>query len=347
MMIRKTVRVFAIALGILMLANASGFAGGVDRVGTASAPQLLVPVGARYMALGGSNTANAVGVEAIYWNPAGLARSTNAATAMFSHMTYIADISVDYLAVEANFGGLGHLGFTLKTFGFGDIEITTADNPDGTGQLFSPTFFTLGLTYARMLIDRVAFGVTMNIIHEQIPRVGSTGIAFDAGVQYIGFAGIQGLNLGVAIKNIGPPMTYDGSGLNQLGKIVGAKRPTTNIKLDPAAFELPSIVELGLSYDYSLGEMGTLTASYLFQNHNFAADENRFGLEFNFRDMFFLRAGYAQGLNIPKEVSYIYGPTFGAGLVQQFAGVELSIDYAYRAVDYFSSNHVFAFKLAF
>ncbi len=347
MMIRKTVRVFAIALGFLMLANASGFAGGVDRVGTATAPQLLVPVGARYLALAGASSANAVGVEAIYWNPAGLARGSHSASAMFSHMRYIADISVDYLAIDGNFGGFGHVGFSLKTFGFGDIEITTADNPDGTGQLFSPTFFTLGVTYARMLIDRVAFGVTMNIIREQIPRVGATGVAFDAGVQYLGFAGVRGLNVGVTIKNIGPSMTYNGTGLGYLGKIVGAKRPVTNIKLDAAPFELPSIVELGLSYEYQVQDIGTLTASYLFQNHNFAADENKVGLEFSFRDMFFLRAGYSMAMNVPSELSYIYGPTFGAGLVENFAGVEFALDYAYRAVDFFNANHVFALRVGF
>jgi len=266
---------------------------------------------------------------------------------MFSHMTYLADISVDYIAVEANFGGIGHFGFSLKTFGFGDIEITTADNPDGTGQLFSPTFFTLGFTYARMLIDRVAFGVTMKIIREQIPRVGATGVAFDAGIQYLGFAGIRGLNLGVTVKHIGPSMTYDGTGLNYLGRIEGAKRPTTNIKLDPAAFELPSIVELGLSYEYSLGDMGSVTASYLFQNHNFAADEHKLGVEFNYQDRFFLRGGYALGANLPSNMTYIYGPTFGAGFVQKFAGVEFALDYAYRAVEYFDANHVFAFRIGF
>ncbi|RKY92370.1 hypothetical protein DRQ15_02520, partial [candidate division KSB1 bacterium] len=300
-----------------------------------------------YIALGGASTANAIGVEAIYWNPAGVARSTNAANVMFSHMLYIADISVDYLAVEANFDEFGHVGVSIKALGFGDIEITTADNPDGTGQKFSPTFFTLGVTYARMLIDRVAVGVNFNIIREQIPRAGATGLAFDAGVQYIGLAGIQGLNLGLSMKNIGPPMTYDGSGLNQLGRIEGAKRPVSSIKLDPAPFELPSIVELGLSYDYRLSDLGILTVSYLFKNHNFAADENKLGFEFNFRDQFFLRGGYSLGLDIPSDYDYIFGPTFGAGLVQNFGGLQLSLDYAYRTVEFFNTNHVFALKLGF
>ena len=71
------------------------------------------------------------------------------------------------------------------------------------------------------------------------------------------------------------------------------------------------------------------------------------GLEFSFRDMFFLRAGYSMAMNVPSELSYIYGPTFGAGLVENFAGVEFALDYAYRAVDFFNANHVFALRVGF
>ncbi|NOY76661.1 MAG: PorV/PorQ family protein [Calditrichaeota bacterium] len=343
-MLRNIFRISFGALMVLLMVNAMALAGGRSRAGTSSAPQLLIPVGARYIALGGASAANAEGVEAMYWNPAGLARSTHNAEAMFSHMTYLADISVDYLGVGLNFGKLGFVGFNLKALGLGDIMVTTADNPDGTGEKFTPTYFTLGLTYARMLTDHVTVGVNAKIISEQIPRASSVGFAMDAGVQYAGLGGVKGLNVGVTIKNIGPDMTYDGTGLYRKAKAVGSKRPVSDLKVAPATFELPSIVEIALSYEYSLGQLGLIRASYLFQNNNFSADENKAGIEYSLKNMFFLRAGYTSALNAPTN-SYIYGPAFGFGYHQNLGGMDLYIDYAYRTVEYFNANQILSIKL--
>lgn len=346
-MMRNIFRSLTIALAVVLLVSALGFAGGRDRVGTSSAAQLLIPVGSRYMAMGGAGTAVATGVEAIYWNPAGVARSTNAANAMLSHMTYLADISVNTIGVEANFGGLGHLGFALKTIGIGDIEVTTADNPDGTGQIFSPVFFTLTTTWARQLTDRVAFGVNLNLVREEMQRVGATSFAVDAGVEYTDFGGVQGLDFGVAIKNIGPSMKYDGTALLQQGTIRNSNRGSASVKLNPASFELPSIIELGLAYNYNMGEAGKLTATTMFQNNNFSADDVKLGLEYGFNNMFFLRGGYTMGIEVPSEWDYLYGPTFGAGFHYGFSGLDLTVDYAYRTVDLFDSNNMFTLKFGF
>lgn len=344
---RNIARSLSIVLVMLLLTSTLGFAGGRDRVGSSSGVQLMIPVGARYMAMSGAATAVATGVESIYWNPAGVARSDNAANAMFSHMTYIADMSVNFMAAEANLSPVGHVGFAIKSLAIGEIEITTADNPEGTGQYFSPTFFTLTFNYGRMLTDRVAFGVNVNLLHEQVPRVGATAFAFDAGIQYSNFANIEGLDFGIAIKNIGPAMSYDGTGLIQPGSVRDSKRPTGPLKLDPASFELPSTLEMGLAYTYGLGDMGAVTGSYVFQNNNFYADDNKIAVEYAFDNRFFVRGGYTMGMDVPSDWDYIYGPTFGAGFIQKMSGVTLCLDYAYRTVDIFDANHVFAVKLGF
>src|SRR5258706_4415899 len=86
-------------------------AGRPDKAGASAAPELLIPVGARSIALGGSSLATVSGIEALYWNPAGLDRSAHGANAMFSHMSYMANIGVEYVAVSNSFAGLGTLGF--------------------------------------------------------------------------------------------------------------------------------------------------------------------------------------------------------------------------------------------
>jgi hypothetical protein len=322
------------------------FAGRGDKAGTSAAPELMIPVGARDLALGGSSLASTNGIEAIYWNPAGLARSNSGAEAMFSHMRYIADVSVDYFAVGATFEGFGTLGFSLKALSFGDFEITTEDVPDGTGQLFSPTYVTVGATYSRLLTDRISVGFTTKLISERIDRVSATGVAFDFGVQYSEFAGVPGLNIGVAVKNIGPSMKFDGPGLLREAEVTDVLRPASFYKIEAQSDELPSTIELGIAYTYRLNDFNQLSVSSLFQNNNLSDDEYKLGLEYAFDNTLFVRGGYNLSPDTDSD-SYIFSGTVGAGVHYPFSGLDITIDYAYRAVKYLDANHVFSIKLGF
>lgn len=335
-----------IAVLMLLAVAPDVYAGRGDKAGTAAAPELLIPVGARDLALGGASLSSTRGVEAIYWNPAGLSRLTSSAEVMFSHMNYIADIGVDYIAVGTSFEGFGSIGFSLKSISFGDIEITTEDVPDGTGAFYSPTFVTVGLTYSRLLTDRISVGLTANLISERIDRVSATGVAFNAGVQYSGFANVQGLSIGVAVKNIGSGMQFDGAGLLRPATVNDVLRPESLYKVVASTDELPSVIELAAGYNYTFDEENQVSVSSLFQNNNLSDDEYKFGLEYGYQNMLFLRGGY----NLAQETqanSYIYGATFGAGVHYAFSGLDVTLDYAYRDVDFFFASHIFSLKLGF
>ncbi len=346
-MIKSTFRILALTVSLLLLVNFAVMAGGSNRAGTASGTQLLIPVGAKSLGMGGANVASVSGVEAIFWNPAGVARSSNAANVMFSHMTYIADINVSYAAVESEFGDLGRFGISIKSLGIGDIPVTTVESPDGTGATFSPTFFTLGVTYSKLLTDRISFGANLKLFSEQVPRAGASGFALDAGVQYSGLGGVDGLNFGIAVKNLGPEVTWDGTALNRTANDPDAKRPETQYKLDPASYELPTYIEMGMSYNVKITDAQGLNTTFVFQNNNYYDDETRIGAEYSFNNLFFLRGGYSYALDVEDDHEYIYGPSFGAGLKYKFGTLDMQIDYAYRTVDIFDSNHIFAFTLGF
>ncbi len=340
------IRMMAGALLLVLFIAGDAFAGRGDKAGTSAAPELLIPVGGRYLALGGSALATATGVEAIYWNPAGLARGNVSSEAIFSHMNHIADIGVDYLALGSNFEGFGSIGFSVKSISFGDIPVTTETSPDGTGALFSPTYVTAGLTYSRLLTDRITVGITGNFISERIDRVSASGVAFDVGIQYHGFASVGGLSFGVAVKNIGPAIQFEGSGLLRSGSTVGATRPETPVQLVAATDELPSIIELGVGYSYVPGDQHNLTFSGLFQNNNLADDEYKFGVEYGYDNTLFLRGGYSLGTETIAD-SYIFGFTAGAGINHSFGALSTSIDYAFRDTEFFEPGHVFSLKLGF
>ena len=148
-------------LFLVILLAASVYAGDVARKGTTGAEQLLIPVGARGIATGGSFLANVSGLESIYYNPAGL-DVTQRTEAMFSYVSYLADINVSYFAVGTSLGDFGSIGIDLKTLDFGDIPVTTVQFPDGDGTTYSPTYLTLGFTYSKVLTDRISIAANFN-----------------------------------------------------------------------------------------------------------------------------------------------------------------------------------------
>ncbi len=344
---KRSVVCLFLLLGILSM---SAFAANQNRIGTAGAQELLIPVGARGVALGPSAMVFSRGAEAIYFNPAGLGRMEGSVEAMFSQMSYFADINVSYGAIGVSAGSFGNLGFTIKAISFGDIPVTTSLYPDGTGELYSPTFMTIGATYGKELTDRISVGVTANVLTERILSMSATGIAFNIGVQYQNL-GVQGLALGVAIKNIGPNMQFGGS-----NAYIQADNPNDNRPLNPyvvemAEFALPSSLEIGVGYSPKLDEKNQISVGGTFRNNNYQDDEYNLGAEYGFDNMFFVRGGYTFAPQTRKDAldqkGYIYDYTAGAGINYTVGGVALSFDYAYRHMKYFDGNNVFTLKLGF
>jgi hypothetical protein len=335
---------FLLLLLLVLAAPARLVAGRGDKVGSASGTQLLIPVGARALGLAGSTLATVTGNEAVYWNPAGLSRSEHATGIFVSHMAYLADIGVDYVALSTRVAGFGTLGLAVKSLSIGSIPITTEDLPDGTGETVTPSFMVIGGTFSRRMSDQISLGFTTNLILERMGEVSATGIAFNGGIQYLSLGGVEGLNFGVAVKNVGPQMKYDGDGLLRNGQLSDISRPDAIYKIEAASADLPSTIEIGLGYTRDLNELSHLTATGMFQNNNFADDEYRFGLEYDFRDLLFVRGGFAFS-SVGGDQEYVYGSSAGAGIRTTVEGVEISVDYGFREVKYLRGNHVFTLSL--
>ena len=141
-------------------------------------------------------------------------------------------------------------------------------------------------------------------------------------------------------------MKYDGPGLVRRGQIDDVLRPSSFYKLEASGAELPSVIELGFAYKMMLGEQSQFNLASIFQNQNLSDDEYKFGGEFVWDNTFFIRGGY----NLSQDSyvdSYIFGATYGAGINQNFDGLDFTFDYAYRDVKFFDANHVFSVKLGF
>jgi opacity protein-like surface antigen len=320
-------------------------AGDETRKGTTGAEQLLVPVGARSIATGGAFLSSVEGLEALYYNPAGFAHFPGS-EAMFSYMSYIADINIAYFAMGTNLGDLGSFAFSIKTFDIGDIPVTTFDAPDGDGTTYSPGFITAGITYSKIITDKVSIGINAKVVSESIMDVNATGFAFDFGVQY-NFA--NNLSLGATVMNIGTNMEYTGSNLQSTTGIPGSQpgSPPGTYQVVPEAFQIPSYFELSLGYLFDINEQNMLNIASTFRNNNVLEDQMKFGLEYGFAQTFFVRGGY--DLLLQNSDQGIFGLTFGAGLNYNAGGdIGFAFDYAYRDVnDFPTANHVFTVKLSF
>ncbi|PIS29434.1 MAG: hypothetical protein COT43_03865 [Candidatus Marinimicrobia bacterium CG08_land_8_20_14_0_20_45_22] len=349
MNIRSACHILTYLLIIAFLGSTSIYAGDASRVGTASGVQVQVPVGARSLGLGGADLATVSSIEALYWNPAGLGNMEGQAASLFSTQNIIADINVNYFALGFNAGRLGVLGFSLKSFSFGDIPITTVNEMDGTGSTYSPTFATIGMTYSRHLTDRVSVGVTGKVIYESVPRASASAFAVDVGIQYHNLLQIKGLALGFVIKNIGSNMQYEGTGL--LDKAIDVGETYKSYRYKPTSSDqLPSTLEMGLSYSKNIG-LGELLICGQFQNNNFEQDQIKAGAELALMKNFFVRGGYSMILKDPENPDYgetVYGLALGGGMNYSIGNTKLALDYAYRPIKHFgTSSNVFSIGLMF
>jgi hypothetical protein len=337
--------------GLLLLTIIVGFltaptyAGDPARIGQAAGVQVQVPVSARDLAMGGANIALTSGLNALYWNPAGLPRMTNAGAGQFSRMTIFNDIGVNYVAVAFKSESLGSVGLSIKSFDFGDIPYTTNEDMDATsGRTFSPTFVTIGLTYAKNLTEAVNVGVTAKIVNETVPRASATAVAFDIGLQYDRLGGIDGVSFGVTIKNIGTNLQYGGSGLGDTYS-TGIGRDEV-LNRAASSNQLPASIELGAAYQAFVMENSNLTVSGVFQSNNFENDVVRGGLEYGYDNFLFARAGYnfVEGTEAEDQ---LYDFTLGAGIHYAVGDVDLTLDYAFQNTQYFDATNMFTLSIGF
>ena len=337
-----------IIASIVIIVVSSLVLGQNSRMGSASSTQLLVVPSAKHLS-GGGAAATATGMDATFWNPAGLAMSENGVDAIFSNRQYFADIDNSFFGIATDIGDY-KVGVSVRTFNIGDIDETTVFYPDGTGQVFTPNFSILGATFARKLSDNTSVGINANLIREGFGRVAATGVAYDLGVQYRGLLGREGLDVGFAMKNFGSPMKYDGEGLGVMASPVDGDRPVEYYKLDAAAFDLPFVFDMGMSYNIAGADIGvTYTSNY------YSTDELKLSVGYALEGLGSVGVGMqssAKSQEIDDTDDWYTNPadgvSFGVSIdMSRFVGMNLSVDYSMLPMGDFGTNSVVALRVAF
>tara|TARA_B100000902_G_scaffold398958_1_gene467699 strand:+ start:556 stop:1614 length:1059 start_codon:yes stop_codon:yes gene_type:complete len=325
---------------------------GDSRTGEAGASELLINPWAQSSGMAGSNTASVRGLESVFLNVAGLT-GINGTELAFSHASWFADISINAFGFAQKVGDSGVMGLSVMSLDFGDIERTTYDNPDGGIGTFSPQFMNIALSYAKKFTYSMSAGFTLKMISESAAELSANGVAIDAGVHYQ--TGENGqAKFGITLKNIGPRMSFEGDGDDIT--LTGPNGSDMTVELRSAAFELPSLLNIGGSYDFlfkndSGEQILRLTCSETFVSNSFSKDQFLTGMELSWKEMVSLRGGYSYESGIFED--------FDSGRSSVFTGmsggisVELPLsddttfgfDYSYRPADPLQSVHTFGARI--
>ncbi|MCB0637032.1 MAG: PorV/PorQ family protein [Lewinella sp.] len=337
---------------IFMLVAGSAFAGNPDRQGEAGAAQLLLNPWARSAGLHTMTTSMVTGAEALRINPAGMVR-VNRTEVNLGSAVYLqgADIRLNALGLVQKVGENSAFGLSLMAVDFGDILVTTNDQPDPNPDdpTFNLNFFNIGLSYAHIFENKVSVGVTLRGVSESTSNVSAFGFAIDAGVQYV--TGDQdNFKFGIALRNVGSRMAYSGQGLSVAGPASDGDPYNLTYSQRAAGFELPSLLNIGGSYDFHIGETHRLTVVGNFVANSFSRDEIGGGLEYSLNEAFMVRGGYRTDLGQETGQESIYsGPSAGATLSvplsRERKDTRLSIDYAYRATRVWDGTHNFGLRI--
>ena len=349
------IRILPICLCICTLClSIPSFAGNPDRQGEAGAPELLMNPWARSAGLHTMNTSFISGVEALRLNVAGLAH-VNKTEILLGHTRYLegTDVKFNSFGLAQKLGENGVLGVSIMSVDFGDIAVTTTDDPEGTGATFSPNFFNLGIGYAHTFENKVSVGFAVRIISESIADLNAQGFALDAGVQYA--AGDKdNFKFGISLRNIGSPMKFRGEGLSVQVQDPDPSPPdiTETVDIRAARYELPSVLNVGASYDLYITPLHRLTFLGNFTSNSFSRDQVGGGVEYAFKDMFMVRGGYkydigSSGTNAVDAPIY-NGVAAGASIevpVKKGSANKFGIDYAYRHTIVWQGTHNISIRI--
>lgn len=295
---RIRARLLAFAGLAVCLCAAPAFAAGSDGInreaGTATAQFLKIPVGARYVALGGAYAAIGNDAHGLYGQPA--AGSMAAAHQIGgTHNEWLSDVRHEYLGfiykLDEGRAVTGH----FTSLGTGDLERTDEDaagNYVATGGTFDATDYAVAIGYADNLTPALNYGVTVKYLNSEIDNVSGNAFALDAGAVY---HVTREFSVGASLTNLGSKMKFISTGNR-----------------------LPLTWRFGAAYDYPVHPLfGVLLTGDAVKPID-ARWAGHFGLELH-GDPWALRAGYRTGDALDNGFSCGAGFTFFEALTVDYA----------------------------
>ncbi len=340
-------RIFNVMV-IIILCNlilyAQNFVSDVSKKGTTAAPFLSIGEGARATAMGSAFVGISNDASAIYWNPSGLAK-IQGTNIIFDHTNWIAGINYNFVAAAYNLGEIGTIGVSFTASDYGDMNVTTVDKPEGTGEVFSATDMAISVAYAINLTENFAIGFNPKFIYQSIWETSANAFALDMGVQYK--TPFNGMILAMSISNFGSKMQMQGNStvvLVDLDPQNGGNNDKIPANLSTGDWALPLNFRVGVAYQPIHTEKNELTIAVdaLHPSDNY--ESVNIGGEYTFNDFISIRGGYKSLFLQDSEESF----ALGFGLKQYLLGnIRVEVNYAYQNFGRLNNIQKFSLGISF
>ena len=124
----------------------------VTKVGTCAGNWLKLETGTRAIGMGGAHVAAGDGIYAVPYNPASIGFIQGSET-FFSRTNYVAGITHNVIGYAKQLTASDFAGVHLFYMDSGEMLVTDIFHPDGYGEYFSVTGFSLRGIYTKILTD--------------------------------------------------------------------------------------------------------------------------------------------------------------------------------------------------
>lgn len=319
---------------VLFILSSPIYAQKRGKLGQAGLTFLDIPVGPRATGMGNAYICVGNDANAVFWNPAGIAFVSNREI-VGNHTSWIADINHLSGAFVYNSGKYGVFGISFITMDYGKMIGTrvafTEEGYENIGDL-SPSEFAVGIAYARQVTDKFSFGIHGKYVNQDLGKsitgymIADTNtvensiseFAFDFGTIF--YTGFKDLRIAMSTRNFSREVSY---------------------RLE--SFPLPLTFSFGAAMNIlSFFDMEdhTLTLAIDAIHPRDYPERINSGLEYWFRDIFAIRAGYKFGTD---EEGY----TLGLGLKQGVGMIKFKIDYSFSDFGHFDPVHMISIGTLF
>lgn len=333
--------------------------------GTTAAEFLLFGAGARGTALGGAFSAIATDPSALYYNPAGIALMSRPG-ALVGTYDYVADTRYSWGGIAFPFsGGSRAVGLSVGTFGFKDQPVYTAEQPDGTGSVYSVNETVTSITFAQNFSDRFAAGITAKGVFDNLGQASGQAFAVDFGTNFHSQLSGHPIKFAFTVMNVGTNLSYSGTALEVTaprdsipGEQPVAQNPQPS-QFRTKDFPLPITFRVGLAYDLMTGDNNRLTVISDFNQPN----NNGAGFSAGGEWMSQRLGGSPFGVALRGSYSYqpannldpadpaqtalsdeenLQGLAFGGGLNYGNGNFNLGLDYAWKYLGVLGGTNFFS-----
>lgn len=337
------------------------------QVGTRGANFLHIGPSARARALGDAGTSLTRGATVLFYNPGAAALADGFQLAVsYTDLYGGSGIYDAFLGAILPVGDAGAVGAYAIWFGSGDMIATTEVSPDGgdpiRGYTVAWNSTAVGLTYSHRITDRLSLGGSLKYVQEGIDFAtvsfwgGDLGAVFDTG--------LFGTRLAASILNLGGESRFEGPLIQ--GEIDNNDRPYNdkilgsdmNFRLVTDKMEMPTTFRFGIW----LPLLGRPESVFGLPSPNHRLDfvtdaldafdtdiEARFGLEYSFRQIIFLRGGKKWMNEADAGWDWNDGLSGGIGVSVPIgdAGGGIDFDYAYTNMGILDGVHQFGLNIGF